>query len=190
MAQVSITVNGTNAKGAGRAAHAARPFPARTPAPHRHARRLRHQPVRRVHGADRRPQREVVHDVRGAGRWLRGDHHRGPGQGRPAAPAAGRLLGGARPAVRLLHARHDHVGGEPAAGQPQADRAARFARASPATSAAAPATSTSSTPSSTRRARGKRWPPLRPVLPKLVGRASSGARTRASSRAAPPTWTT
>ena len=37
----------------------------------------------------------------------------GPGQGRPAAPTAGRLLGGARPPVRLLHAGHDHVGGQP-----------------------------------------------------------------------------
>ena len=34
--------------------------------------------------------------------------------GRPAASAAGRLLGGARPAVRLLHAGHDHGGGQPA----------------------------------------------------------------------------
>ncbi len=40
------------------------------------------------------------------------DHDdRGPGDGRPAAPAAGRLLGGARPAVRLLHAGDDHGGG-------------------------------------------------------------------------------
>ena len=44
-----------------------------------------------------------------------GHHHRGAREGRPAAPAAGRLLGRARPAVRLLHAGHDHVGGQPAA---------------------------------------------------------------------------
>ena len=33
---------------------------------------------------------------------------RGPGEGWRASPDPARLLGGARPAVRLLHARHDH----------------------------------------------------------------------------------
>ena len=78
----------------------------------------------------------------------RGDDHRGSREGRPAAPAAGGLLGRARPAVRLLHAGHDHVGGQPAARQPARRPSSRSARASTATSAAAPATSTSSTPSS------------------------------------------
>ena len=41
---------------------------------------------------------------------------------RRAARSAGRLLGGARPPVRLLHARHDH-GGEPAPrAQPESER--------------------------------------------------------------------
>ena len=97
------------------------------------------------------------------------DHHdRRPGEGRPAAPAAGRLLGGARPPVRLLHARHDHVGGQPPERDAAARPSSRSAKASRATSAAAPAISTSSTPSSTPRTRGNPWP-ASPVLPKLVG---------------------
>ena len=167
MTQVSITVNGKVRKAHVEPRTAARALPARTPQSHRHPRRLRHQPVRRLHGAHRRPQRQVVHGVRGAGRRLDGHHDRGARQGRPAAPAAGRLLGRARPAVRLLHAGHDHVGGQPAQRQPEADRSSRSAKASPATSAAAPAISTSSTPCSTPRARGSHG--LTPVLPKLVG---------------------
>ena len=50
----------------------------------------------------------------------RGHDHRGAGEGRRTAPAAGGLLGRARPAVRLLHARHDHGGGQPAERQPAA----------------------------------------------------------------------
>ncbi len=139
------------AQGARRAAHAARAFPARASQSHRNARRLRHEPMRRVHGARRRQEREVVHDLRGAGRRLVGDDDRRPRAGRPAASGAAGLLGRARPAVRLLHAGHDHVRGQPAAGQSVAERDSRFATASPATSAAAPAISTSSTPSSTPR---------------------------------------
>ena len=49
---------------------------------------------------------EVVHGARGAGRRARGDDRRGAGAGRQAPSAPGRLLGGARAAVRLLHAGH------------------------------------------------------------------------------------
>ena len=74
-----------------------------------------------------------------------GHDHRGPGQGRRAAPDAGGLPRASRPAMRLLHAGHDHDRGrhrEPQGPQPR--RARRSARSSKAISAAAPATTTSS----------------------------------------------
>ncbi len=49
-----------------------------------------------------------------------------------------------RPAVRVLHARHDHAHLPAAAGEPRSDARPRSAWASPATSAAAPAIRTSS----------------------------------------------
>ena len=45
---------------------------------HRHAHRLRHDELRRVHGAGRRHADEVVHDVRGAGRRSLAHHRRRP----------------------------------------------------------------------------------------------------------------
>ena len=75
------------AQGQRRPPRASRPLPARTPAPDRHAHRLRHQPVRRLHRPRRRPQREVLHDLRGSGRRLRDHDDRGPRAGRPAASA-------------------------------------------------------------------------------------------------------
>ena len=80
-----------------------------------------------------------------------GDDDRGACDGRPAPSGAGGILGGTRPAVRLLHAGHDHVRGQPAGGQSVSRVSSRSATASPATSAAARATSTSSTRSSTPR---------------------------------------
>src|SRR5581483_10034780 len=75
-------------------------------AAHRDSHRLRHEPLRRLHGAAGRPAGEVVHRVRGAGPRTR-DHHRGgPGAGRQAPSAAGGLHGRARAAVRLLHPGH------------------------------------------------------------------------------------
>ncbi len=93
--------------GGGRAAPAAGPLPARGAGPDRHPHRLRHQPLRRLHRPARRPAGQVLHRVRRAGRRPRDPDGRGAGQGRQAAPDPGRLLGGARPAVRLLHAGHD-----------------------------------------------------------------------------------
>ena len=49
---------------------------------------------------------EVVHGVRGAGQRQAAHDRRGPGAGRHAPSAAGRLHGRARAAVRLLHAGH------------------------------------------------------------------------------------
>src|SRR5207237_28049 len=88
---------------------AARPLPPRIAGPHRHARRMRHQPVRRVYRAARRPRGEVVLAVRGAGRRPFRDHDRGAREGRKAAPDAAGLLGRAWPAVRVLHAGDDHL---------------------------------------------------------------------------------
>ena len=77
---VSLTVNG---------APRAVAVPARTLlvhflrdhlAAHRHPRRLRHHPVRRLHGGTGRRRGEVVHGPRRPGRRLRGDHDRGPRQ--------------------------------------------------------------------------------------------------------------
>ena len=50
------------------------------PRPHRDARRLRHQPVRRVHRPRRRPGREELHDARRPGR--RRERHDDRGHGR------------------------------------------------------------------------------------------------------------
>ena len=76
--------------------------------------------------------------------------------GRRASPDPGRLLPGARPAVRLLHARHDDDGGRAAGAEPDADRAG-----DPRGDLRQPlplhrATSTSSSPFSTPRQRDAR----------------------------------
>ena len=68
------------------------------------ARRLRHQPVRRMHHPHRQSARQVVHAVRRPGGRAPVDHRRRPGPGRQAAALAGSLLERARLAVRLLHA--------------------------------------------------------------------------------------
>ena len=70
-----------------RAETAPRPGPARGPRPDRHARRVRHEPVRRVHRPRRRPGRQVVHDARGPGR--RREHH-APSRGSPPATTSTR----------------------------------------------------------------------------------------------------
>ena len=49
-----------------RSENAAGAVPAREPAAHGHARGLRHQPVRRLRGASRRPRGQVVHGAGGA----------------------------------------------------------------------------------------------------------------------------
>ena len=89
------------------ASSAARAFPSRHLRPHRHARRLRNEHLRCVHGSDRRQGGEVVHALRRAGRRGVGADRRGPRARRPAPFDAASVLGRARPAVRLLHARDD-----------------------------------------------------------------------------------
>ena len=119
--------------------------------PDRHARRLRHVELRRMHRPSRRRVGQELHDPRGPGRRRRGPHDRGHGRRRRPAPAAGGLLGRARPAVRLLHAGHDHGRRRPARAQPGPVRARDPRGARRATCAAARATTTSSRRSSTPR---------------------------------------
>ena len=104
--QINLTVNGQRQRGGGRAATDARPGAARRPRPDRHPRRLRHEPVRRMHRPRRWRRRQVAarcwpsrptaprHDDRGPGPPI-GTLH----------PLQAGVLGEARPAVRLLHAR-------------------------------------------------------------------------------------
>ena len=129
----------------GRAATAARPLPARGARPHRHARRLRHVQLRRVHRAPRRRGRQVAARCSPSRRTApRSRRSRAWATEGELHPAAGGVLGAPRPAVRLLHAGHDHGLGRPAAAQPEARPRRRSARRWRATSAAAPATTTSS----------------------------------------------
>ena len=117
---------------------------------HRHPYRLRDHPLRRLHRRYRRHVGEVLHHVRGAGPGLRHHHHRGRRQCRRlAVGAAGRLSHDARPAMRLLHARHDRARASAAEGESVARPKKKSGWAFPAISAAAPATRTSSRRSST-----------------------------------------
>ena len=83
--------------------------PPRRPGPHRLQVRLRRGPVRRLHGAGRRPGRPLLPGP-GRGRRGQGDHDdRGAGRRLgQAAPAPAGVPRARRHAVRLLHARHDH----------------------------------------------------------------------------------
>ena len=71
------------------------------------------------------------------------------------------------PAVRLLHAGHDHAGRRPAQGEPEPHRARRSGTGSRATCAGAPATTTSSRPCCTPRPGG------------ATGEATAGTRMTA-----------
>ena len=107
---ITVTVNGVKARRRGRTAHAAGLFPARAFGPDRNSCRLRHQPVRRLHGASRWPGGEVLHDSRRAGQRRRDKNHRRPRRRRYFSSRAGRLPRKTWTAVRLLHAGHDHDG--------------------------------------------------------------------------------
>ena len=142
--KVSFKLNGKARRRGGRAARAADPHAAREARAHRPAHRLRNLALRRLHGRRRRHVGQVLHRADGAVRRRRDAHRRRPRAGRRAARAAAGLSRGARPAVRLLHAGHDHAR-LPAAARRTRTRASRTsATASPATCAAAPATRTSS----------------------------------------------
>src|SRR5215472_1565462 len=92
-----------------RGPHAACASFARQSEPDRHPCRLRHQPVRRLRRPYRRPCGEILHGAGRAGVRLQCHHHRRHRQGRRAAPDAGGIQRQSWPAVRLLHAGHDHV---------------------------------------------------------------------------------
>ncbi len=66
--QITITVNGAAHEARGRVAAPARPLPPRDAAADRHAHRLRHDALRRLHGAARRHAGQVVHGARRPGR--------------------------------------------------------------------------------------------------------------------------
>ena len=127
----------------GRAARAADPHAARAARAHRPAHRLRDLALRRLHGRRRRHVGQVLHRADRAVRRRRRAHRRRPGAGRRAACAAAGLPRGARPAVRLLHARHAHARLPAAARRTRIRASRRSATGWPATCAAAPATRTS-----------------------------------------------
>ncbi len=91
--------------GRGRGAAAARALPPPDARAHRDAHRLRHDELRCLRRARRRDAGQVLHDARRPGERRRDHDRRGSRRGRSAAPDPAGLPRGARPAVRLLHAR-------------------------------------------------------------------------------------
>ena len=86
---------------------------ARPSRPDRHEEGLRSRPVRRLHGAGRRPAGQFLPDAGRHEGWRARHDHRGPGDERRAASAAAGLHRSRRVPVRLLHARTDLLGGRP-----------------------------------------------------------------------------
>ena len=94
-----------------RCAHRAARRLARTSRSHRQQEGLRSRPVRRLHGAGRRPPGAVVPDPGGRRRWASTiTTIEGLAQRRQAASDAAGLHRPGRVPVRLLHAGPDHVG--------------------------------------------------------------------------------
>src|SRR5579859_6274742 len=71
---------------------------------------------------DGRQGHQLLYHVRGAGRWSPADDRRRAGAGRQAAPVAGGFPRGTRPAMWLLHARHNDDQPGAVAEQSQPDR--------------------------------------------------------------------
>ena len=90
-----LTVNGKAVTGEVEPRTLARPVPARAPRPHRHACRLRHQPVRRLRRPCRRLLGQELHHAGGAGRRREGHDHRGP------APTATSCIRCRRPSASI-----------------------------------------------------------------------------------------
>ena len=78
MPSVTMTVNGKKADRRSREPHAAGAVPARASRSHRHACRLRHQPVRRLRRHVDGYLGQELHHARGAGRRRQRHDHRGP----------------------------------------------------------------------------------------------------------------
>ena len=118
--RVAMKVNGKTVEALVEPRMLLHPFPARRAQYHRTAYRLRDQRLRRLHRRSQRQIGQILHNVRGAGRWRRDPHHRGYGEyRRHAACAAGRLSRNAWIAMRLLHARNDRPRVPAAPGKPQ-----------------------------------------------------------------------
>src|SRR5467141_557301 len=111
-----------NPQGRRRARHAAAVGAARLAPPHRHQIRLRHRPVRRLHGAPRWAARALLLDagIRGSGQesnYCRGDRRHARRQG-----GAGGLDPARRAAVRLLPVGPDYERERSSRKEPRADR--------------------------------------------------------------------
>src|SRR6267378_3355860 len=111
-----------NPQGRRRARHAAAVGAARLAPPHRHQIRLRHRPVRCLHGAPRWAARALLPDagIRGSGQesnHCRGDRRHARRQG-----GAGGLDPGRRAAVRLLPVGPDYERERSSRKEPRADR--------------------------------------------------------------------
>ena len=105
---------------------------------------------------------------------------------RRAAPDAAGVPREPRPAVRLLHAGHDHAGDRPAQRQPEPQPRRRSATGSRATCAAAPATRTSSRPCSRPPSGAPGRQPARRGPPEVSRMTATEDRPRPRSAAAPP----
>src|SRR5690606_20669248 len=95
---------------------------ARETGPDRYPPGLRYRPVRCLHRPRRRARDQVLLDPGAASGRTRGHHDRGPRAGRRAPSRPGGLPRMPRPAVRLLHPGHGHVGRRPARREPEAQR--------------------------------------------------------------------
>ncbi len=102
-------INGTTPKRS--RTGAARAFPARCRRTRGHQHRLRHHVLRRMHRAAGRRIGEVLHDAGGTGRRTPGHYAGGIGDQDGQVIRCGGVQETTRPAVRLLHPRHDHGGG-------------------------------------------------------------------------------
>ena len=147
-----------------------------------HQRRLRHQPVRRLHRPARRQGREVLHRARGAGRRREVTTIEGLAQDGKLHPLQQAFWEKHGLQCGFCTPGHDPDRVRPAAAATRSPPRPRSATASRATSAAAPATRTSS-PSIATPPRRCRRQALReaPWHPASSAPASSGARTRGSS---------
>ena len=121
--KVTITVNGDGDRGRRRGPTAAGALPARRARADRHQHRLRHDLLRRVHGAAGRRVGQVVHGAGRAGRRPAVTTVEGlAGEDGELHPMQRGVPAGARPAVRLLHARHGDGLGVAARREPAPDR--------------------------------------------------------------------
>ena len=125
MAQVTLLVDGARAHDRDRRSrHAAALRAARRAQLQQSTLRLRPRPVRRLHGADRRPRGPLLHHAGVVRRRPQGHDARRHRHAGEAASGAGRLDRGAGQPVRLLHQRLDPHRRRTARAQSEADRRA------------------------------------------------------------------